>query len=83
MAQFSVAPPDPIPFVPPVVIQPALTEARRLSAAEVGQLLGRHPRTIRKWARLGLIPCVRRRKKVWFVLADIQRWEAKGTTGKL
>ena len=42
--------------------------------------------TIYKWARLGLIPCIRQGRggrTIRFKLADIEAWEQEQTTGKL
>lgn len=58
-------------------------DTKRLTANEVAELLGYDVQTIYKWARLGTIPCIRRRRNIRFRLEDIQRWEARATTGKL
>lgn len=58
-------------------------EQRRLTVQQVAELLGYHPQTIYRWARLGVIPCIRRRHTLRFNLEDIRRWEARATTGKL
>lgn len=44
-----------------------------LNAQELAQLVGRHPKTILKWAHLSLIPCIRRNQRiVLFNLEEVQ-----------
>lgn len=61
----------------------ALVLDKRLKASEVAELLGITDQTVYKYARLGIIPCVKvGRHRIRFKLSDIQRWEAQNTTGK-
>jgi excisionase family DNA binding protein len=64
----------------------AAAYSKRLTVKEVADLLGYNECTIYKWARLGLIPCIRQGRgghSIRFKLADIEQWEAEQTTGKL
>jgi excisionase family DNA binding protein len=59
---------------------------KRLTVREVAQILGLNEFTIYKWARLGLIPCIRQGhggRQLRFKLSDIEKWEEEQTTGKL
>ena len=60
--------------------------SKRLTVKQVAELLGLSEWTIYKWARVGLIPCIRQGRggrQIRFKLADIEQWEAEQTTGKL
>jgi excisionase family DNA binding protein len=60
--------------------------AKRLTVDEVAEILGLNKFTIYKWARLGLIPCIRQGRggrQLRFKLSDIEKWEEEQTTGKL
>ena len=64
----------------------ASLSVKRLNVHEVANILGLNKYTVYKWARLGLIPCIRQGRggrQLRFKLTDIEKWEEEQTTGKL
>lgn len=56
---------------------------KRLTAAQVAEMLGVNVHTIYKWARTGRIPCIKLgRHRMRFKLSDLERWLTQQTTGK-
>lgn len=59
---------------------------KRLKVRDVSKLYNLSIYTIYRWARLGLIPCIRQGRggrQLRFKLSDLQKWEEEQTTGKL
>ena len=68
------------------MIETAPPNTKRLTVREVAEMLGYNQFTIYRWARAGIIPCIRigrGGRQVRFKLSDIHQWEAEQTTGKL
>ena len=52
-----------------------------LSSKQVGLMLGRHHKTIERWARKKGLPCVRVGRTLNFRLGDVRRWVAQRKEG--
>ena len=53
-----------------------------LTSRQVAPMVGvKHPKTVEKWARAGILPCVRKGRMVRFRVGDVRRWVAQRKEG--
>lgn len=59
-----------------------ISEETLLTSKQIAPLVGvQHHKTVERWAREGILPCVRRGRNLRFRLGDVRRWVAQRKEG--